>query len=267
MKIKKLIQKSAFVNSFKLDKKFLHVLLLDLFFMILILSLIAIYAFTLRSNMDAMKEYDDTAKRVGEMMAGNLQMDDLLAQDMTLVTNVLKLFFLKMAIISLVFLIIMITAGVIIKTWGWSKILNKKLLNKKICLKLSLLIFIWNLIWILALFIIAFTLKFSLHATSMIAAVELLLYIYFSLILYPVFFRDKGVFKTIKKTFVLGISKFYLFLQSFSAMLLILIIISFIVGGIALIPSPISFMIIILLCLIYLVWMKFYMNLVIKKIY
>ncbi len=266
MKIKNLIKKSAFVRSFKLDKRFFFVLLLDLFFILLLFSLVALYTFILRGNLDEMRPLDDSAKRIKDMMEGNLELTPQLEGDMDLVMSALKVFVSKMALVSILFLIMIIMAAGFIRGLVWCRILKEKL-TKKIFFKFSILLFVWNLLWSLMLLIIVFGLRFRVDIIQKIAIAEFFLYIYFSLIICPIFFRTKNVFGAIKESFYLGASKFYLIIPSVLIMWLILMLLSFIRVMLSSLPSTLFLIIAFVLYLTYLVWIKFYINLVIEKIY
>lgn len=264
--IKKVIKESPFINSFKLDKRFWHVLLLNLIFIILFLSLIPLYTFILRSNLDMMKQLDDSAMRIREVIEGRGELDSTTLQDFKLASSSLKLFFLKMAVISIVFLVVLLLIIGYFTARMWSKITKEKF-DKRMVFKISLLVFVWNLFWVLLFLFIVFGLKFEVDTIKVIAIVEFFIYIYFSLIIAPIFFRSKKMMRSVKETFLIGVIKFYAFLPAIlaiwltsSIMFILVINISFRLPGISLIIS-------IPLALLYITWMKFYINAVIDKIY
>lgn len=264
--IKKVIKESPFINSFKLDKRFWHVLLLNLIFIILFLSLIPLYTFILRSNLDMMKQLDDSAMRIREVIEGRGELDSTTLQDFKLASSSLKFFFLKMAVISIVFLVVLLLIIGYFTARMWSKITKEKF-DKRMVFKISLLVFVWNLFWVLLFLFIVFGLKFEVDTIKVIAIVEFFIYIYFSLIIAPIFFRSKKMMRSVKETFLIGVIKFYAFLPAIlaiwltsSIMFILVINISFRLPGISLIIS-------IPLALLYITWMKFYINAVIDKIY
>lgn len=264
--IKKVIKESPFINSFKLDKRFWHVLLLNLIFIILFLSLIPLYTFILRSNLDMMKQLDDSAMRIREVIEGRGELDSTTLQDFKLASSSLKFFFLKMAVISIVFLVVLLLIIGYFTARMWSKITKEKF-DKRMVFKISLLVFVWNLFWVLLFLFIVFGLKFEVDTIKVIAIVEFFIYIYFSLIIAPIFFRSKKMMISVKETFLIGAIKFYAFLPAIlaiwltsSIMFILVINISFRLPGISLIIS-------IPLALLYITWMKFYINAVIDKIY
>lgn len=264
--IKKVIKESPFINSFKLDKRFWHVLLLNLIFIILFLSLIPLYTFILRSNLDMMKQLDDSAMRIREVIEGRGELDSTTLQDFKLASSSLKFFFLKMAVISIVFLVVLLLIIGYFTARMWSKITKEKF-DKRMVFKISLLVFVWNLFWVLLFLFIVFGLKFEVDTIKVIAIVEFFIYIYFSLIIAPIFFRSKKMMRSVKETFLIGAIKFYAFLPAIlaiwltsSIMFILVINISFRLPGISLIIS-------IPLALLYITWMKFYINAVIDKIY
>jgi len=261
MKTKNII--STFINSFRLDKRFWQVLLLDFIFIILFLSLIPLYTFTLRLNLDVMKPLDSSAMRIKQMIDGNYEPNPILTQDLKLASTALRLFFLKMSIISLLFLTALLTIIGYFKTKEWSKILKEKF-NKHIIIKLASLVLVWNLIWILLFLLIVFGLKFDLNTIKTIAIVEFFLYIYFSMIIMPIFFRNKKIMKSIKETFVIGTLKFYAILPGIIAIWLLL---SLLLGLLIVLTKELFYIILIPFALLFLTWMKFYINAVVDKIY
>lgn len=265
-KIKSIIKKSLFINSFKLDRRFWHVLLFSMIFIILSISLIPLYTFILRLNLDAMKPLDASAIRLKEMMEGSRELDPIVMQDIEVASSALKIFFLKMAIISIAFLIALIAITGYFKSKVWSKI-TKEEINKNIFFKLSLLVLVWNLMWVLLFLFSVFALKFKIDTIKIIAVIEFFAYIYFSLLIIPIFFKSKRVFRPIKETFLIGIPKVYIILPSILAMWLILSMSSGLVINIAF-SFPRAFLIIAIpLSLLYLTWIKFYINAVINKAY
>jgi len=266
MKIKNLLKKSIFLKSFKLDRRFFFVLLFDLIFVLLIISLIPLYTYILRLNLDAMKPLDDSAKRVEQMVYGAVHSDQPIGEDIMLVSLAIRAFFSRMIVISIISLILGVVAIGFIKGYSWSKLLNEKP-NNLVCLKFSLLILIWNLFWVLLLLFIVFALRFRIDIIQIIVLIEFLIYVYLSLIITPIFFRNKSILKTIKQTFLLGLFKFYRLIPSFIVVVVLLSITSAFVRLFLFIPNALSILPALLLSLMYLVWMKFYMNLVVERFY
>lgn len=265
-RIKEAINKSPFINSFKIGRRFWHVLLFNMIFIILFISLIPLYTFVLRLNLDRMRPLDASAIRIKEMMEGKRELDSAVTQDIEVASSAINTFFLKMVVISIVFFIILITTTGYFKAKAWSKI-TKEEFNKNIVFKLSLLLLVWNLMWILLFLFSVFALKFKLDIIKVITTIEFFTYIYFSLLVIPIFFKSKKIFKSIKETFLIGIPKAYIIFPSILAMWLILSISSGLVINIAFSFPRIFLIIAIPLSLLYLTWIKFYINVVIEKVY
>ena len=265
-RIKQTIRKSALINSFKLDKRFWQVLLLNTIFIILAIALISSYTSILRSNMDKMRPLNASASRIQDMMEGNLQPDAPLTEDLSLLSSALHFFFVNMTIISILSFIILIALVGYFKTIIWSKITREKF-NKYTILKLSLLLLSWNIFWILIFLLTFFGLKFGVDTLRIITIIELFIYVYFTLMLIPIFFRNKEIFKSIKKTFSIGTLKIYALLPSILMMFVTLIIILSLVINLAYIIHPRLTILEIPLLLLYIVWIKFYMNIVIDRVY
>ena len=265
-KIKNIIEKSPFVNSFKLDKRFWKVLLLNLIFIVLLLSLIPLYTFILRLNLDAMKPLDESAIRIKEVVEGNRELDKAIMQDLELTSSAIKLFFLKTSVISIVFLVILLAVIGYFTAKIWYRIIKEKF-DKHIVFKLSLLALIWNLIWLILFLVSIFALKFNMDTITIIATIEFFIYVYFSLLIIPIFFRNKEIVKSIKKTFSIGTLKFHVIFPSIIAIWLILSISLGLVTNLALSFPIISLIVAIPLALLYITWLKFYINNVIDRIY
>jgi hypothetical protein len=265
-KIKQIIKESVFIKSFKADKRFWPVLLFNLIFIILVISLISSYTFILRSNLDTIKPLNASTTRIQQMIEGNIQPSSLLMQDLELVSSALHLFFLKMVVISVVSLLLLIAITGYLKTIIWSKITKEKF-DKHNVLKLSLLLLLWNLLWVLLSLFLFFGLKFNIDTIRIITVIEFFVYVYFSLLIIPVFFRSKKIIKSIKETFSIGTLKFYAILPSMLAMWLILSILLGLVINLAYSYHELLAMLEIPLLLLYIVWIKFYINCVIDKVY
>lgn len=270
MKLGKLIKKSLFLKSFNLDKKFLYVLLLDLLFIFLLISLFGLYKFSVKKISTDVGIVSASLQRVNQMLDNDASLSEQLARDVRLAATTLRMFFLKMIALSLVFLSLVAIAGAIIKLKGWSRILKKKFFTLLMGLKLIVITCVWSLIWLVILAITVFGLKFSTNVVNIAVFIEFLICCYFSFILYPVFFRSIDILRSIKETFMLGVSKFYLFVQSFFAIAVVLIVVSAFAGvtdrllfGVPLLPLIVNA----LLYTFYLVWVKFYMNSIIEKVY
>ena len=148
----------------------------------------------------------------------------------------------------------------------WSKIAEKKF-DKHIIPKISLLVFVWNLIWVLLFLIIVFGLRFKIDIIKIIAIVETFLFIYLSLILMPIFFRSEKIFKSIKETLFIGTTKFYKIVPSIFVMWLILSITFILFINLSIYSRIILSLIFVVFILCYIIWIKFYINAVISKIY
>ncbi|MEA2036212.1 MAG: hypothetical protein U9O94_01790, partial [Nanoarchaeota archaeon] len=221
--------------------------------------------FNLRGELDGLRVFDETTKRVKDFSGGNQELTPQLEQDMELVSSVLNAFLSKMIIVSTLFLAIILMVAGFIKGSVWCKILKEKL-NRAVWVKFSLLILVWILLEVILLLIIAFTLKFSSNVIQNVVIVEFILFIYFSVIVFPLFFRSKKVFKAIKEAFYLGIFKFYLLIPSLLAMWIVLLILSPVIIVSSQRPSLLFLALAFILYSVYLSWTKFYISLVIDKI-
>ncbi|MBU1946851.1 MAG: hypothetical protein KKC54_07850 [Nanoarchaeota archaeon] len=266
MKIRDVIKRSAFMNSFKLDKRFLYVLFMDMLLLLIIILMVPSYTFLLRLNLDSLKEFDDSAKRIEGLMMGKNKLDQQIKEDIKLAVPALKFFFIKIAVITLLFLAILLLSVGFIKGKVWSEVTNEKI-SAKVCLKFSLFILIWNLIWILLFLIIVFGLKLSMETINKVVLLEMLFFLCFSSIMPPIFFKTKKILTAVKETFIIGVTRFYPLILSYMIIVLVFIILSIIASSILLISRVLAVIYIILALLIYMSWIKVYMNKAIEQLY
>ncbi|MBW2974470.1 hypothetical protein KY366_02015 [Candidatus Woesearchaeota archaeon] len=265
-RIRGMIKRSPFIGSFKAGNRFWKVLALDILFIILLISLIPLYALILRSNLDVMKTLDSSSKRIEETIQGEREMDPMLLDDMVSVSSAIRLFMLKTAIISAFFIAAIILLTGFIKSKAWL-IIIKDGFNKATAWRFSLMVFVWNLLWAALFLFSIFALRFELDTIKAIAVVEFFVYVYFSLIMAPIFFRSKKIGRCLKETFSIGAVKFHAFLPAVLAIWVISSLLFLSGLSITAISPKISILTLGLLALFYLTWIKFYVNATVKNIY
>ena len=257
------------IYSLKLDKKFWQVFAWDLLFVVAALVILTLTLLMLNINTKSLDPAEEASARLGFIFGNSLPFSGQAADDIGTVVPAFNTFVLGYIFSILVGAALLSFVGAVIKSITWSKILGKKLLNKVQLLRLIGITFLWNALWLGIMLISTYGLRFSLETITKIVITEIFLYFYFSFILYPVYFRNLHVWRSIQQAFRFGVLKFFTFGQAFAATFLTFVLISFILAYVSShwIPSQIFFTTSrIIFYIIFLVWVKIYMNRVVEAL-
>lgn len=232
------------VNSFKnLNKTFFYAGFFDLlFYAFLFLSLMLIWnSFNkLFINLPQIPVLDPNATSLEEMQQA---------------LNALKNFFYSIIGHVIAAFLAAFIGYLIFKSLTWSLTVAKKIELRSMP-RYALLNIIWMLSWLILFVALVFLVKKSLLIYSFIAL--FLIFIYFNELLNIIFFKEKGIFKMIKNTFKIGISKIFYFIIPFMLSVLIIGII-LLLYRIINIPVPlISYILFSLLFILFFTWNRFY---------
>lgn len=254
------IKNSCFVKSFKeLDKRLLWVIASEILLIISIFIVFLISSIFLKTSLNSLGISDEFMNNVNQLKNETFAMSFLKEQ----INTSPKKFesFLTNLGFNVIFSLLIITILIcFFKSFEWSKIAKKRF-TKLFFIKYLALFLIWNIFWLLLFFIIA--LKFKSYTIKYAIAIWFFSFIYFSLLIYPMFVKEKKIFNTIKKTFRLGhIYKLILPIINIWILLQLGYLILIISSKIPLLVGPIF----ILYFLFYISWIKFYLYKVVENV-
>ena len=239
-------------------KKIFQVLALNIAYLIILLAIISLFSFVVRENLGSMANISDPLAKISQMMAGAIEPDSIILKDMAAVSSSIRWFFATMIAVAILTIIAACLTAGYFKAWIWSKITSIPL-KKYAALKLSFLLGLWTLSWLLVSIFLVFTLKFSRDVLIKINLIYFILFAYFSLLLIPVFIRKQQIIGSLKETFRLGTKKFYEFIPAFALIGLVAILSFATAIYLAMIYSPLG-LIEIPLFLFFIVWTKYFIN-------
>lgn len=232
---------NLFINSFKrIDLRIFFIAFFDLVFYFLVF-LISITTFSIIQK----KAFTiSLPQNIVELGAENLE---------KMLVAVRAFYFLLIIMLILMFLMIIIDYS-IFKGLAWGFTIKRKF-NFKYFLRFFLLNLIWLSIFIVLAFL--FSIIFNEIAFLIYLFILLLVWIYFTNIIYTLFVKKEDI-KSILKAFKLGFTKIHYFILPYIILGIILLIIFFIMNLVIFLPYGIGLTIIILLLLFYLAWARFY---------
>jgi len=264
-KLLKLIKNSCFVKSFKeLDKRIIGVMVIELALIISVITVFLISGLFLKTSINKLGISDEVVEEIQENMKNKNFAESFLKTKMQDPNFPQKLKTFLLGLFSnIIFLILAVLTTIsFFKSLAWSKIIRTKF-TKAFFIKFLILFLSWSISWILLFIVIALTIKETLM--KYLIVIEFLFFIYFSLLLYPIFVKKKKVITTIKETFKMGLIS----LHKLALPILILLILLRIGLIIAIILSRIPLLLalfLIIYILFYISWIKFYMLKVIENI-
>jgi len=262
--MKNILKKSYFVKSFRLDRRFFYVLLLDLAYLIIFLILVGFFLNLGRSEWAAIEYINPSIERlVPHLALGGLNISDPQTRsDTKMIHDASYSFFGKLGMVILGFIITTTLVTGFFKSRVWSIILKEKL-NLKFFLRFSLLVLIYNLFWILLFILFIFGIKGGVN--SVMVMIGIVLFSYINFIIYPVFAIDKNITPCLISTLRLVFLKLYLIIFRLIAVLFILFILFQLLTAFFMANMMVSFIIMLSILFIFMAWFKFYFIEILKK--
>ncbi|MBU1005167.1 MAG: hypothetical protein KJ561_05030 [Nanoarchaeota archaeon] len=260
----KYLKNTCFVKSLKLDKRILYAALLDMAFFISALIIIALFLFLIRSGWASLAYLTPSIERMSSFM-GNLSSAPNAAaiSDVHLIYTSLRSFMIKSGMLLVFFAILLVLSSSFLKSLAWSIILRERL-KAKFFLKFALILFTFNLFWILLFALFAFGINPEI--STKFVFVEIFSLLYLSIMFYPIFAVDKKIWQSIKKTLFISFLRSYKVIAQVLLLLSIIYILANLIAVSARLKTPFAFISLTILLFIYLAWIKVYMALLTQEI-
>lgn len=237
------------IDSFKLDKRFWKIVLLDFAFFIILFLMIALFTFSLRFNMDKLKAFDSSVEAIKDII-DNHGAGSVPKETMSLISSAMDAFLYKMIALSLIFIAIILLVRSYFKQKVWSIIKSKNNYLKSV-----LYIASWNALWLASFILIIFGLRFSIDVKTRIAVALFFVYLYFGLFYYPLF--DGKIKASLSRTFKKAFTSSHYVAPTLVMVWICLSIIS----SLTLLIGPNVFLIaVITITLLYSAWAKQYIS-------
>ncbi len=196
---------NLFLNSFKINKRFIYVFLVELIFLLVIFASAVGWLGVLNAKSIAV------TNSLSVMSDGN----ELLG--LTSLVNHFKVFFFFLVVLTTAFILILLFGFSLARNLVWNKLFNKSFKIRKY-LKFTLLNFVWFVVWIPIMIIFMFPL-FALSSAfqtnpnlgffySVMVYVNLLLFLiiaYFGMFAYRSFLHHKKIYRALTESFKQGI--------------------------------------------------------------
>jgi len=264
-KLLNFIKNSCFLKSFKeLDKRIFIVMGAELALIISVFLIFVLSTLFLKTSIDKLGISENVMEEIKENMDDRDFANNFLQTKMRdpNFPQKLKSFLAKLLSNVLILIIAIIVVISFFKSLIWSKVAKIKF-KKSFFTKFLGLFLSWNIPWILLFIIIA--LSFKEKAMKYFITAEFLFFIYFSLIIYPLFVKENRIFSTIKKTFKIGLINLYKFILPIILIWLMFQLGFTIIILLSKIPTLVRIFLIVY-ALFYISWIKFYMLKVVEKV-
>ncbi len=244
-------QWQIFLNSLKLKKNILYVILLDLLCICATFVLSLFYSLATSKIAASLQNLD--LANIAAMGAEGLEQYAALKGAMYL-----------FLIYSAILFILILLAYSLFQGLIWNTVLKKRFTWKYFG-KFSLLNLIWVLAWLIISILLLFILKDAVIILVILTYVLLFVMFYLTTILYVMFTKKRKMWQSIKDTFNIG-KRVHLFILPYLLVLGLFIVLNLVLIIFSLLPQQIYMFINLIILLAFFAWFRFYISDVIMKV-
>jgi hypothetical protein len=264
-KMKDMLKKSAFLNSFKsLNKKIFLAIIFDVLFYISLVIIVLGAIASINTNAGKMQEIMPILqKSLPTIMQGDMPRDVSLEQ-IKEVNAIIKSLKDNINMIVWTAAILVGILSILFRSLIWSKVLKVKF-SKKYFKRYFVLNAFWTVSWLLV-----FLLSFDIFKTDIfmwILSIGLLIYLYFSSILRSLYNDKERLRDIVKKTFAIGLKKVHLVLAQYIPTIIFSVLLGLLIWDLWYRFSIGVFLIIVFMILIvYFAWLRVFVFTLTKEI-